>query len=741
MSQQPLYVSFVWHMHQPYYRDLKTNEYLMPWVRLHATKDYLDMPLLAAEYPGIKLTFNMVPSLLEQIEDYAADRADDPYLRLARKPAKDLTEEDRLQLLSLFFQAQYERMIKPYHRYNQLYTRRGWTQDKRELRRTAQTFSATDLRDLQVWFFLCWIDPYLRELDPRLRELVLKDRNFTEQDKLDLVEISRKLVGRIIPTLQTLWAEGRIELSTTPFYHPILPLLVDTNIARRARPRMNLPGARFQHPEDAVQQIRMGLDYCQERFGRRPAGMWPSEGSVCPELIPFFQKEGIRWIATDEEVLAYSLGGEGFWRDKNGMVNNADGLYRPYVVNHGGGETAVFFRDHFLSDLIGFKYAHWNPADAAADLVRRLEEIRAVLRASPEPHVVSIILDGENCWEHYEVDGQPFLRALYHALAGHPGIKTTTPSEYLSLGLKHRILENLHSGSWINHDFGVWIGHPEDNAAWDLLTQARGDIHRRLHDPAVQIDPPRRDLAWKSLLVAEGSDWNWWYGDDHNSGIDDQFDSLYRRHLTNAYDAVGLTPPAALSIPISTGAEIGVHTQPCAFVTPRLDGRITSYYEWFSAGHFDPTRGGDSMHQAESIVRALYFGFDNEKFYLRVDLNESWRAARIVKGTELVVYLFGEANTKIHIPLTTSELRPAATVWREKTGGQWDNEGRHDELGVGAIVEAAFPLDRYRIIPLKMMHFQVAIEVEGRELERCPSRAPFAIRVPGETFEEEMWIV
>lgn len=737
MSQYPLYVNFLWHMHQPYYKDVNNQQYLMPWVRLHATKDYLDMPLIAAEQPGVKVTFNMVPSLLEQILDYAAGTARDPYLNLALKRTEDLDENEKLHTLRMFFAAHYEHMIKPYPRYQQLHERRGWSEQPADLRRRVQLFTTADLRDVITWFFIAWIDPYLRQQNPRLQALERKGKMFTEEEKLEVLEIGRELVGRIIPEMKSLWDKGAIEISTTPFFHPILPLLVDTDIARRPRPKVNLPTQRFRRPEDAQLQIDRGLAYCKELFGRRPAGMWPSEGSVCPELIPMFQTAGLQWIAHDEDGLALSLGLDHFVRDRAGVPENADALYRPYIATYEGSEVAIFFRDHFLSDQIGFKYAHWAPGDAAADLIHRLEEIEQKLRDHPAPHIVSIILDGENCWEHYEADGLPFLRALYQGLANHKRLKTTTPSEFLKLYPEQKRLDRLHSGSWINHDFGIWIGHPEDNASWDLLAQARQEVGARLADG--QVTAEARERALKSLMIAEGSDWNWWYGDENSSAFDEEFDALYRQHLVNAYTAVGLEPPARLFIPISSQKEHGLHTHPSAFIEPTIDGRVTNYFEWFSAGHYDPRRGGDSMHQAEAAaIEAISFGFGREKFFLRVDLGPELKAKANLAAGKLIVYLFTHENYQVQIPL---KGRGPARVFWEKPNVGWVEQEPLTEAAADAIIEIAFPLKRFQIIPDMMLRLQTAIEIEGRELERCPGRAPLPIAVPTKDFEEIMWIV
>ncbi|MCE5229159.1 hypothetical protein LLG95_06135 [bacterium] len=741
MSRPPLHVMILWHMHQPYYKDVQREEYMMPWVRLHATKDYLDMPLLAAKFDGLRVTFNMVPSLLEQIEDYGNGTAHDRYLTLAGQNAEELTLDERVELLRDFFSAHEGRMIRASKRYADLLGRRGSCDNPDELRRMARLFSPAEMRDLQTWFFLAWIDPMLREADPKLAGLVAKDRNFTEEEKKYVIEAGRQITARIIPEMGELWKAGNIEVSTTPFYHPILPLLIDTSIARRARPEANLPSRRFAAPEDAKLQIELGLNYCEKLMGRRPAGMWPSEGSVCPELVPMLAANGVKWIATDEEILAQSLGIDRFARDRDGRVLDPDRLYRPYSVQHDGSEVAIFFRDHQLSDLIGFRYAGVAPESAASDMLRRLERIYESLDGAQGPHVVSIILDGENCWEHYERDGVPFLSALYQGLVSRPALKTVTPSEYLELAAESRRLERLASGSWINHDFSIWIGHPEDNAAWDLLAQARQDLAQPMDKAQKQPqEKDNYDRALKSLLIAEGSDWNWWYGDDHSSEYDDQFDRLYRQHLTNAYMALGQQPPGRLMIPISRGGDMGLQAQPRALIEPKLDGRVSNFFEWYAAGLYNPKSGGDAMHQAESEIESLYFGFSRSAFYLRVDLVKSLMSQLDQAGAQLVVYLFSKRTFKILCPLS-GERRPTARVLEEDAEQGWVDLDPMNEAAVEKIVEMRFDCRRFQIDPNQMLRFQVALEQGSMERERCPSRAPLSVCVPGEDFEESMWTV
>ena len=742
MSRYPLHVMFLWHMHQPYYKDVQRAEYVMPWVRLHATKDYLDMPLLAGRFEGVRATFNMVPSLLEQVQDYAAGTAEDRWLRLAEKPADQLCEDERVELLAQFFSAQEERMIRPNRRYGELLDRRGPSREPADLRRAARLFSVGDLRDLQAWFYLSWIDPMLREEDPRLKELATRGRNFTEEEKQEILEIGRAICAQIVPAMRELWERGAIEISTTPYYHPILPLLVDTQIARRARPEMLLPSRRFTRPEDARLQIAMGLDYCEKLFGRRPSGMWPSEGSVCPELMPMFEGEGVKWIATDEDVLAASLGIDRFVRDREGRLLDADRLYRPWIVRHEGSQAAVFFRDHLLSDLIGFRYAGADPQAAALDLVRRLEQAGEMLADREGPHVVSIILDGENCWEHYLDDGRPFLEALYGKLGRHPALKMVTPSAYLAEFPEQRTLDRLHSGSWINRDFTIWIGHPEDNAAWDLLGQARDDLEPVIHHARENGHVDAADRATKSLLVAEGSDWNWWYGDDHTSDFDEQFDMLYRRHLENAYAALGLPVPGRLFIPISRGSDGGAQARPRAYLAPFIDGRVSHFFEWFAAVYYGPGQAVDSMHQVQHEIEGLYYGFGRDAFYLRVDPARAVTRILAELGATLNVMLFNiDGGWRIVLPLTRGAARTAARVYEELHDEGWVEREPLTEWAVDQVVELRLPFARFGLAPGVMLRFQVALEQEGIERERCPARSPLSVSVPGDEFEVVHWSV
>ena len=450
-------VALLWHMHQPFYQDLVTGEHILPWVRMHALKDYWGMVALLREFPGVRMTFNLVPSLLVQLESFARDEARDRHLELGMKPADALSEDERAFCIDNFFHAHRPRMIDPFPRYAELLSRRG-NGNGLSARAQAAQFSTDDLRDLQVWHKLVWLDPFYFDQDARVKGLVARGRGFTEDDKRTLREIELELLGRVIPEYREAAARGQVELSTSPFFHPILPLLCDTDVYLRTHPDSRMPRERFRHPEDAVEQLTRAVALHERLFGAKPTGLWPSEGSVSDAMVPLVARAGLRWMATDEEILARTLG-RGFPRDGGGNVEHPEVLYRPYRVGAPGASVACGFRDHTLSDLIGFTYASWSADFAADDFVRRLVEggRRFSSRTGGEEATIFVILDGENAWEHYDGQGRPFLRALYRRLEAHPELRTVTMAEACS-GTRDT-LPSIFPGSWINGDFYIWLGH------------------------------------------------------------------------------------------------------------------------------------------------------------------------------------------------------------------------------------------------------------------------------------------
>ncbi|MDI6784921.1 MAG: glycoside hydrolase family 57 protein, partial [bacterium] len=415
MITKPIYLGFLWHMHQPYYRDVVNDRCFFPWVRLHGIKDYYALPALLESYPNLKQNFNLVPSLIEQLEVYTEQNGTDEFLEVTKKPAGELTPDNKEFLLLHFFFANWETMVNPYPRYAELLDRRGRFIGKEEVRTVTRYFSNQDYLDLQVWFNLTWFDPLHRQRFPDLTQLFKKGKKFTEADKQLAIEKQFVILREIVPLYRRLQDSGQLEVSITPYYHPILPLLCDTEIAKQSQPQITLPETRFIHPEDAEDQVRAAVEFYQNRFGCAPSGLWPSEGSVSDEVISIVAKQGIHWLATDEGILQRSLAAG----TRKGILRPID-LYRPYTVGEPGNQVVMVFRDRTLSDSLGFHYFKTDPETAVTDFISRLEKIAHQVANEPEAHLVSVILDGENAWEYYPNNGSDFLHLLYAKLNQHP---------------------------------------------------------------------------------------------------------------------------------------------------------------------------------------------------------------------------------------------------------------------------------------------------------------------------------
>ena len=733
MSDHPLSIAFVWHMHQPYYKDDVTGSYILPWVRMHGIKDYYDMPALLSDFPGIHQTFNLVPSLLKQIRDYVDNGATDKFLTLTMKPAADLDQADKLFLLKNSFMANWDTMIRPYPAYWSLLERRGHSVSPEDLQNATRYYTTQDYLDLQVWFNLTWFDPLFKHNDPLLTGLIRKGSGFTENEKALLVAKQREVMGLIIPEYKRLAEAGRIELTTTPFYHPILPLLCDTDLAKIGAPDIHLPANRFSHPEDAKVQIERALAYHEDLFGSRPSGMWPSEGSVAEELIPLLAESGVAWIGTDEGVLARSLGIH-IDRDFAGIMKNPDVLYQPYLAGKGDRRVSVVFRDHTLSDLIGFVYSKWDYKNAVHDLIDRLHRVRKGL--SHGPHLASIILDGENAWEYYQNDGRDFFLYLYERLSCEPGLQCVTVGEYLREHPAKASIERLHAGSWINANYRIWIGHEEDNRAWDLLSQTR----QALTDYAARDGAPGKLApAWEEIYIAEGSDWCWWYGDDHFSENDEEFDLLFRTHLMNVYRIIGMDVPDELRIPILREDRQALPTvELTAFVSPVIDGVVTNYFEWLPAGFYDVSQGGGAMHRGASVITHIYYGFDLKNLFIRLDPSGSLRDEKAADLAFFVNFLSPKGlDVEVRV---LPQRRVSAALYKAADGSREQIAAIHT-VAANDIIELAVPFELLGVGPNEDVHIFVTVEHAGSEVEKWPYRGYIQFKVPTDDFEAMMWQV
>ena len=565
-----IYLMLMWHQHQPFYPSDENGVVTRPWVRVHATKDYVDMVTTVTEYPDVNVTFNLTPVLLTQIRDFL-DGARDAYWVTTEIPADQLDDEAKSFLMRRFFDVN-EKVVDRFPRYAELAEMRNQAGGPEA---PLDLFDTVDYRDLQVLFNLAWTDPGFLAEAP-LSELVTKGSDFSEEDKATVLGEHQRIVGMVFEVHQEAWESGQIEVTTTPLAHPILPLLIDTATASLGDPAAVLPETRFSQPLDAVAQVEAGLALAEQLLGRRPVGMWPAEGAVSQLAAATMAQAGVEWIATGESVLAAGLGaGEAFPRGAGDVPDQAEALYQPHSVDlQRSADLPVFFRDLRLSDLIGFEYSGMGAEAAAGDFIGRLQAISDALGPAPagRPWVVSVILDGENAWENYPGDGKEFLDALYRNISESDWLGTITPSQYLDrFGAPEPLDHELFPGSWFQASYATWIGEDEEAKAWEYLAETRD----ALDGAADGADPAALEEATEAMLFAEGSDWFWWYGADQSSGDDGYFDAAYRNWLRRVYEALGLEVPAFVGIPIISAAAVAPTTEPSGeAVTPVVDGSI-----------------------------------------------------------------------------------------------------------------------------------------------------------------------
>jgi alpha-amylase/alpha-mannosidase (GH57 family) len=724
-------LALMWHQHQPYYPDDVAGENPMPWVRLHGTKDYLGMAMHLEEVPEFRCTINLVPSLLVQLEAYVQG-ATDRHLQVSRMPADGLGREDAIYLLDHFFMACADTMIRPYPRYAELLQQRAPGIESAE--QALGRFRERDLRDLQVWSNLSWMHPILFEKDAALAEFRKKGRRYTEPEKHWLLDKQRELLAQIIPLHRKLADRGQVELTTTPFYHPILPLLFDKRLAREAMPDVALPAYRDGYPEDAEVHVRRAVESHQGHFGERPRGMWPSEGSVCEAMLPLLARYGIHWIATDEEILGCSTNGK-VGRDGRGYVRHPELLYRPWKVGEGDHELAIVFRDHALSDQVGFHYQRSPGPTAAADFLGKLHAIGHACRQNPAT-LVPVVLDGENCWEYFPDGGVSFLRTLYQSAVRDPNVRPVTIGEHLREHPPHDRLGRLFAGSWISHNFAIWIGHEEDNRAWDALHEARTFLVAESASGRHGDAQVRR--AWDELYIAEGSDWFWWYGDDHSSALDALFDDLFRKHLRNIYTLLGADPPGSLFTPISRSAGRRViHDQPTSFLNVKVDGR-SSYFEWINAARYvcGSDRGTMTL-VSQGLLRQVLFGFTADRLLVRVDTSEGPARERLAEVDRLRIGFVDPPDWEVAVEAPATP-RPVAHI---NHAGAPSSNGTTVEVATDQIVELAVPFGRLGLKADDPIRFYVELLRGDASLDRAPREGVFELTVPTPDFERIMWQV
>lgn len=719
-------LAFLWHQHQPYYPDDFIGENPMPWVRLHGVKDYYGMLLHLMEFPTMRCTINLVPSLVEQLLQYTEQGRSDRFLDVSRMNADNLGEAEAVFLLDNFFMANPHQMILPFSRYAELYNRRG--AGRCSAQEALRRFNSRDLRDLQVWFNLAWVHPIAVSQDPFLSGLATKGRNFTEEEKNLLLDKHLEILRKVLPLHKKLQDDRQVEITTTPYFHPIVPLLLDKKFAREALPQIQLPPYQGGYIEDAKVHFQYAVDQYKSIFGTQPLGMWPSEGSVCQSFISLAESYGFRWIATDEEILSASTHGE-VSRDSQGYVRNPQKLYAPYRVHDSGKSINIVFRDHALSDLIGFRYQHSEPQAAAQDFIHTLQEIGKSIN-SDKPALVTVILDGENCWEHYPGGGVDFIRTLFQKCTSTPGLQSVRIGDYLESNPPSNNLDHLFAGSWINHNFAIWVGHEEDNTAWDLLHKAREYLKTK------QDSCPAETLrkAWREIYIAQGSDWFWWYGDDHSCAQDALFDELFRRHLKNAYSFLGEMPPVELDRPIRKKGARNIHTLPRSFLEIRIDG-LPRFFEWLTAGHYacQGERGTMAM-TTKGPLRDVYFGFNLQKLFIRIDCISDARQTLGQYHKIKIVFLEPKEH-QILIDISKIES-PSITHLFENAQLKTTLE-----IAIQKVVELSIPFDDLGVMENATVSFYVEILENELGRDRAPREGLITFKRPGRDFEQIMWDV
>ena len=715
-------VVFLWHMHQPYYVNPATQTAMMPWVRLHGVKGYLDMISVIEDFPGVRVNFNLTPVLMLQLKELIDGKIRDLWLDWSRRPAAELEEHEKFAILENFFKIHWDNLVKPSPRYWELLNKRGLTFYRDDVRRGLRYFSTQEFLDLQVWFNLAWCGYTAERLYPELAELKRKGRNFTEAEKLRVLDIHLEILALVIRKYHAAEERGQVELTTTPFFHPILPLVYDSAFAERSLPGREFP-KRFAWPEDAAAQLTLAVAQHTELFGKAPRGLWPSEGSIAPELIPLMAQSGIEYFCSDEENLFNSLKLDPAYRDT--VVDHLE-LFQGWRVAHDGAAVNAVFREKPLSDFIGFMAAKNDPTTAAEHLLSHLRHIAGQVPCATG--LIPLILDGENAWETFADGGEAFLRTLYGGIeADAARLQSCTIEDYFHRHPPQKQLTTLHTGSWISSNFDIWIGEDEENRAWDLLGETRAFLQRQIDAGALTADA--RAAALREIYATEGSDWFWWYGPDFSTDNDALFDDLFRLHLKNVYALCGGVAPAALDVPIGGTRALPLYSVPERLISPAMGAGSDAFFDWIGAGRYVAGSEQGAMYRAERIVSKIQFGSDERTLFLRVDLRK-W------EPLTLTVQFLQPAETLVRTGLLTRGGAGEFTI--EKTGAA---KLTRSSLVVNDAIEFAIPLADLGLAGVAPVAFQVRVFRDGIERECYPENAPIQFTLLGTDFALRNWIV
>ena len=611
-----LSVAIYWHMHQPVYE--LDGVFYMPWARLHAVKDYLDMLTIMEKFPKLKLNFDVVPALIDDVLQYTEMGYEDLHSTISLSPIEELDNSEKEYILNNFFNSKYETMIRQYPRYKDMSYKRFFEEKTRPEDYTEQEYS-----DIIALFNLSWIDPSHRSKYEGLEELINKGSNYTLEDRRKIIDIHKRIMKDIIPTYKKYIDEGRIELTTSPYYHPILPILCDYETTTKNLPiAENLP-MNLDLKEDAHQQVKLALDKLESIFGVRPKGFWAPEYCLTGDVLKLLAQEGVNWTISDETILSKSIGFE-FVRDFKGNLEDPYYLLKTYTYDNDDTSINIIFRDSHIPNLINFEYSNVDTKTASNDLYNKIKSVQNKLLVSPdENHLLTIALDGENCWENYENDGNDFLSEIYSKITSDDSIETVLISDYISADRSPKILTKIHPGSWINKNFNFWIGEPVKNLALQYLNNVRNDVLNILSSR-----PDKKEEVMREIYIAEGSDWFWWYGEPNNSGQDNIFDFLFREHLKNAYKILGINPPQYLNMSvIETVANQGNSNH---LIMPASNFLYTKSINLIDGPVFQESKLFDNVS----------YGLDNNNIYFELKLNKSLKDIESTKTQMHQLYIY-----------------------------------------------------------------------------------------------------
>ena len=637
-------IAFIWHFHQPNYQQKPDSDFLLPWVRLHASKDYLDMLKKIDGFKNLKLNFNFSPILLDSLNEYSKG-AKDLHLRLLVKDENKLSEEDKIYILNNYFDLNYKNMVLKNPYYTELYNRRS-----NALKLDVNMFSLSEYSDIMAIYTLLWIDETFRGEYVELNELFLKEKNYTLEDRRKIYVIQLDIIERILKEYKKYQDEGKIEISTSPCYHTILPLLDNLN-NKEVKNKENLP-VDFDGKKDAKEQIIRAIEKYEQYFERKPKGMWLSEQCVSKETIQMLEDNGFLWTVLDEGILSKTTGKE-FIRDFEGNLENPFDLNINYKIRSNE-SVNILFADSFFANLLNFGYGSYDSKLAANDLYEKIKTIQSKLQNSPKDnHIITIAMDGENCWETYQNDGNDFLNTLYGLIDEDETLNTVLVSDFFEDEAdKSEILNNLKSGSWINRNFDLWVGEPTKNVAWLYLSGVKKDFENYKNQKLQNIEnlPDKENIlnniekAYREILICEGSDWYWWYGEPNESKSDYIFDFLFRSHLMNVYEFLGIQVPEYLTLPLSVVTTKPLRN-PVSYISPSLVcDKEDKLNEWQNAGYIFIPDGPTS--NISRLVKNIHFGYDDEYLYFRFELNKNSMKMFIENiENQIAIYFINELSS------------------------------------------------------------------------------------------------